>query len=73
MEPWAASLVDGRELRFLDSNENYQAAKNFAHIGLSLERWNDGQRRRTAEFKWSRIKGMGTGERVYRRVRISAF
>src|SRR3954469_18963139 len=42
-----------RDLRFLDSNENYQAAKNFAHLGVYKISMNDGARRRTAEFNWS--------------------
>jgi hypothetical protein len=41
------------ELRFLDSDENYQAAKNFAHLGVYKIRLDDGKRQRTAEFNWS--------------------
>src|SRR5437867_1307987 len=41
------------DLRFLDSTESYQSAKSFAHLGTYSLHWDDGQRRRTAEFNWS--------------------
>lgn len=41
------------ELRFLDSDENYQAAKNFAHLGVYKVGMDDGKRHRNAEFNWS--------------------
>jgi hypothetical protein len=41
------------ELRFLDSDENYQAAKNFAHLGVYKIGMDDGKRQRSAEFNWS--------------------
>jgi len=41
------------ELRFLDSDENYQAAKNFAHLGVYKIGMDDGKRHRSAEFNWS--------------------
>ena len=41
------------ELRFLDSEENYQASKNFAHLGTYKIGMDDGKRHRTAEFNWS--------------------
>ena len=41
------------ELRFLDSNENYQASKNFAHLGTYKLSMRDRDRKRTAEFNWS--------------------
>jgi hypothetical protein len=41
------------ELRFLDSNEDYQASKNFAHLGTYKLIMDDGKRKRTAEFNWS--------------------
>jgi hypothetical protein len=42
-----------RDLHFLDSNENYQAAKNFAHLGTYKISMDDGTNRRTAEYNWS--------------------
>jgi hypothetical protein len=56
------------ELRFLDSNENYQASKNFAHLGTYKLHMDDGQRRRTAEFNWSNNKEAWTLANEYRRV-----
>ena len=41
------------ELRFLDTDENYQAPKNFAHLGVYKIGLDDGKRHRTAEFNWS--------------------
>lgn len=55
-------------LRFLDSNENYQAAKNFAHLGTYHLRMDDGQRKRTAEFNWSSNKDAWALATEYRRV-----
>jgi hypothetical protein len=56
------------DLQFLDSNENYQAAKNFAHLGTYHLRMDDGERRRTAEFNWSDNKQAWTLTSEYRRV-----
>ncbi|MFN2577788.1 MAG: hypothetical protein ABR607_08895 [Pyrinomonadaceae bacterium] len=56
------------ELRFLDSNENYQAAKNFAHLGTYRIGLNDGKRQRTAEFNWSDNKTAWALANEYRRV-----
>jgi hypothetical protein len=56
-----------RELRFLDSNENYQSAKNFAHLGVYKVGMDDGQRRRTAEYNWSDNKAAWALVNEYRR------
>src|SRR2546430_9193662 len=56
------------ELRFLDSNENYQAAKNFAHLGTYKIGMNDGKRQRTAEFNWSDNKTAWALAAEYRHV-----
>ena len=55
------------DLQFLDSNENYQASKNFAHLGIYHLRMDDGKRRRTAEFNWSNNKQAWTLTSEYRR------
>lgn len=57
-----------RELHFLDSNENYQASKNFAHLGTYKIAMDDGKRKRTAEFNWSSNKTAWTLATEYRRV-----
>jgi hypothetical protein len=56
------------ELRFLDSTENYQTAKSFAHLGTYHLHMDDGQRRRTAEFNWSTNKEAWALTSEYRRV-----
>jgi hypothetical protein len=56
-----------RELRFLDSNENYQASKNFAHLGVYKVGMDDGQRRRIAEYNWSDNKAAWALVNEYRK------
>ena len=56
------------ELRFLDSSENYQTAKSFAHLGSYRLHLEDGQRQRTAEFNWSNNKEAWALANEYRRV-----
>ena len=56
------------ELRFLDSTENYQASKNFAHLGTYKLGMNDGKRERTAEFNWTDNKTTWALANEYRRV-----
>jgi len=55
-------------LRFLDSDENYQASKNFAHLGTHWLGMNDGTRHRVAEFNWSNNKEAWSLVTEYRRV-----
>src|SRR5258708_1914629 len=55
-------------LRFLDSNENYQTARSFAHLGTYKLRMDDSKRQRTAEFNWSNNKEAWTLTNEYRRV-----
>ena len=57
-----------RELRFLDSNENYQAEKNFAHLGTYKLGMTDRERKRTAEFNWSSNTNAWSLAQEYRRV-----
>jgi hypothetical protein len=56
------------ELRFLDSDENYQASKQFPHLGTYHLRMDDGRRKRTAEFNWSNNKQAWGLTSEYRRV-----
>ena len=56
-----------RDLRFLDSNENYQSAKNFAHLGTYKVTMDDGQRRRTAEYNWTDNKAAWALVNEYRK------
>src|SRR2546423_7888612 len=57
-----------KELRFLDSNENYQASKNFAHLGIYKIGMNDGKRKRIVEFNWSDNKTAWALAAEYRNV-----
>ena len=56
------------ELRFLDSDENYQASKQFPHLGTYHLRMDDSHRKRTAEFNWSNNKPAWALINEYRRV-----
>ena len=55
-------------LRFLDSKENYQASKNFAHLGTYKLAMNNGARERTAEFNWSDNSDAWNLAQAYRRI-----
>lgn len=56
------------ELRFLDSDENYQASKQFPHLGTHQLKMDNGERRRTAKFNWSGNKSAWSLVSEYRRV-----
>jgi len=56
------------DLKFLDSTEDYQAPKNFAHLGTYRIGLDDGKRKRTAEFNWSNNKSAWGLANEYRRV-----
>jgi hypothetical protein len=56
------------ELRFLDSTEDYQTAKSFAHLGTYHLTMDDGKRKRTAEFNWSNNKDAWALANEYRKV-----
>lgn len=56
------------ELRFLESTENYQADKQFPHLGtMRLTMAHDAQKR-TAEFNWTNNKLVSLLTNEYRRV-----
>jgi hypothetical protein len=57
-----------RELRFLDSNENYQASKDFAHLGTYKLGMTALDRKRTAEFNWSSNTTAWSLAQEYRRL-----
>jgi hypothetical protein len=57
-----------RELRFLDSNENYQSSKNFAHLGTYKLGMSDHDRKRMVEFNWSGNTSAWSLAQEYRRV-----
>ena len=56
------------ELRFLESTENYQADKQFPHLGI-MRLWMEREtHKRTAEFNWTNNKSVALLTREYRRV-----
>ena len=55
-------------LHFLDSTEDYQASKQFPHLGTMRISMNDGKRSRMAEFNWSNNKAAASLVNEYRRV-----
>lgn len=65
---WARISGLWTDLRFLDSNENYQSPKNFAHLGTYRIGMDDGKRHRTAEFNWSNNKSAWALANEYRKV-----
>src|SRR2546428_7254783 len=56
------------ELRFLDSTENYQAAKQYSHLGTMWIKMESCERKRTAEFNCSDNKSAWALVNEYRRV-----
>jgi hypothetical protein len=55
-------------LRFLESAENYQADKQFPHLGTMRIGMTDGARKRTAEFNWSNNASASALVGEYRRI-----
>jgi hypothetical protein len=70
LSPGALSRIFGLwdKLRFLDSTEDYQSSKNFAHLGTYKLIMDDGSRQRTAEFNWSNNSHAWSLAQEYRRV-----
>lgn len=57
-----------QSLQFLDSNTNYQADKQFAHLGTMRIGMEQGTRKRVAEFNWTQNSDAETLVNEYRRV-----
>jgi hypothetical protein len=56
-----------QSLRFLDSEENYQSARQFPHLGTMRLRMEQDSRKRTAEFNWTNNKDASALVNEYRR------
>jgi hypothetical protein len=56
------------ELAFLDSSENYQAERQFPHLGTMRLHMENGEHQRTAEFNWTNNKQVSALVNEYRRV-----
>lgn len=54
-------------LRFLDSDENYQASKQFPHLGTMKIGMERGDRKRIAEFNWTNNRNAETLANEYRK------
>ncbi len=70
LSPAAWTRIAGfwQALRFLDSEENYQSEKHFAHMGTMRLKMERDSRKRTAEFNWSNNKEAFSLANEYRRV-----
>lgn len=54
-------------LRFLDSDENYQAPRQYPHLGTMHLRMDQAPRKRSAEFNWTNNKDASSLVNEYRR------
>jgi hypothetical protein len=70
LSPAALARISGlwQALNFLDSDKNYQADKQFAHLGTMRLRMEQGTRKRTAEFNWTHDENASALVNEYRRV-----
>jgi len=57
-----------QQLQFLDSQENYQAEKQFPHLGTMRLKMERGTRKRTVEFNWTHNQNASNLINEYRRV-----
>jgi len=55
-------------LNFLDSQTNYQASQNFAHLGTMRISMQQGERKRIAEFNWTHNESASALINEYRRL-----
>ena len=55
-------------LKFLDSDANYQAEKQFPHLGTMTLRLKQGGRERKAEFNWTHDEGVAALVKDYRSI-----
>jgi hypothetical protein len=70
LSPAASERISGlwQALRFLDSEENYQSERQFAHLGTMRLKMERDSRKRTAEFNWTNNKDAFSLANEYRRV-----
>ncbi len=64
---WARIAALWQSLRFLDSEENYQSDKQFAHLGTMRLKMERDSHKRTAEFNWTDNKDAFSLVNEYRR------
>ena len=70
VSPAALGRISGlwQALRFLDSDENYQSERQFAHLGTMRLKMERDSRKRTAEFNWTNNKDAFSLANEYRRI-----
>jgi hypothetical protein len=70
ISPAALSRIEGlwESLRFLDSQEDYQANRQFAHLGTMRFKMERNSRKRTAEWNWTNNKDASSLATEYRRL-----
>jgi len=66
-EAWTRINAAWQGLRFLDSEENYQANKLFPHLGTMKIGMERGERKRVAEFNWTNNRDAETIVNEYRK------
>jgi hypothetical protein len=64
---WTRISVAWQGLRFLDSDTNYQADKQFPHLGTMKIGMERGDRKRVAEFNWTNNRDAETIVNEYRK------
>jgi hypothetical protein len=64
---WARVRGLWEQLSFLDSTENYQAERQYPHLGTMWLRMKQGERERAAEFNWTTNKTVEALINEYRR------
>lgn len=69
LSPAALARINAawQNLRFLDSDTNYQSDKQFAHLGTMRIGMEQGTRKRVAEFNWTSNDDASTLANEYRR------
>jgi hypothetical protein len=70
LSPAALTRILGlyQSLRFLDSDTNYQADKQFPHLGTVRIKMEQGARKRAVEFNWTNNKDAESLVNEYRRI-----
>ena len=66
-EAWTRINAAWQGLRFLESDENYQASKQFPHLGTMKIGMERGERKRVAEFNWTNNRDAETIVNEYRK------
>ncbi|HEY6805506.1 MAG TPA: hypothetical protein VI306_18155 [Pyrinomonadaceae bacterium] len=64
----ARIIADWNALNFLDSQTDYQANKDFSHLGTMKLGMQQGERKRVAEFNWTHDDNAAALAAEYRRV-----